>query len=118
MNVQTREKILTNLSFGYKRNADSLSQKLSLIAMDTKVYSNTGGKVILAIEYIQLVSQALTLYPAQYNNPNGSKSPLLFQILMYLIQFVTPTSIVSLEGVNSTASAMLYIIVALTILKF
>jgi len=118
MNAQTREKVLTNLSFGYKRNADSLIRQLSLLIMNTKVYSNTGGKVILALEYIQLISQALTLYPALYDNPEGSKSALVFQILINLIKFVTPTSVLSLEDSSSAARNRMLTIMVLTVGKF
>ena len=116
MKAQNRIKILKDQSFRSAKNTRSWSQQLSFIILEAKPITKLAGKICLAIEYIQLLSQALTLYPALYKSSENSQFSSFF---LNILKFINPTSIPSLEGDStSAAKGILYIIISCMILKF
>ena len=99
------------------QNRSFLKTRVALITLYNTTYPDWIEKILLLIEYLQLVSQALPLY----RNVSGSSVPDEDPLVRWTIYFqrtINPASMLSFRQDNPITSIILIIILCSTVLKY
>jgi len=116
MNIKTTHQGLRGFQL---KSAQSLNQKIACIVLDTGRNSHLIELLLLSLEYIQLISQALLLYPSLYNNLNDTALNYQFSKgIVYLAKFVNPSYLLTYSDGQDSTQRTLGVIICWLLLKY
>ena len=98
------------------QNDSSLKTKIALLTIYKIKYPGWTEILILLIEYLQLISQAILSASLVLEERNHN--PFILRIVVYFFKLITPSYLLSYENSDSIITTVLIVVIFCTLFKF
>ena len=98
------------------QNQSSILTKVALLTRHNIKYSIWTEKLILLYEYLQLISQAFTVFSVIQNDP-GSSYSVFTSFVLYFFKLINPSYLLSYSGTDKLTSFCLVALICYTIVR-
>lgn len=101
------------------QNNSSLKAKIGLLTLNHNEYSKLLTYILILIEYLQLMSQALLVYPNSSLENLNQPNTYFFTVITYFFKLINPAYLLTYDKSEATLTTHILLIIACyTLLKY